>query len=138
MGLLPIGRIKHIVFRRVTSRLRDWQVDVVKQPHGPVALHVAEGVVTTMGQQKYAVLMPLEAFLALLLSYQMVLRPLPDTTYTISSRVNCSGRVVSPVGISVTRLELTPSNCHATPGRAPAWHHSRPQSFEVRDHLLRE
>jgi hypothetical protein len=72
MGLLPIGRIKHIFFRRVTSRLRDWQVDVVKQPHGPVALHVAEGVVTTMGQQKYAVLMPLEAFLALLLSYQMV------------------------------------------------------------------
>src|SRR5215475_11948468 len=48
-------------------------------------------------------------FFALLLSYQMVLRPLPETTYTTSSRANFRGGVVSPAGISVTRLELTPS-----------------------------
>jgi len=34
----------------------------VQQPHGPVALHIAQAVVTAMGQQKHAVLLPLEAF----------------------------------------------------------------------------
>src|SRR3989338_10132177 len=48
-------------------------------------------------------------FLVLLPSYQMVVRPLPETTYTTSSRENLKGRVVSPAGISVILVELTPS-----------------------------
>src|SRR5262249_177352 len=48
----------------------------------------------------------------LLLSYQIVVRPLPATTYTTSSRANLRGRVLSPAGISGVGVALTPSQPH--------------------------
>jgi len=69
-----------------------------EQPHRLVALHVAEGVVTAMGSKNMLCCCHSKLFLVLALSYQMVVRPLPETTYTTSSRANFSGRVVFACG----------------------------------------